>query len=45
MSVDPLTVIAVFELIEKSVKVGAKLAELIRRAKDGESIPIEEIKD
>ena len=44
MSVDPMTAIAVFELIEKSITIGSKLADLIRRAKAGEVIPLEEIK-
>jgi hypothetical protein len=44
MSLDPLTVIAVFELIEKSINVGSNLAGLIQRAKAGESIPMDEIK-
>jgi hypothetical protein len=42
--IDPLTAIAVFELIEKSVRVGSEIAALITRAKNGEVIPIEEIK-
>ena len=42
--IDPATAIAVFELIQKTVKVGAELTELIQRAKNGEAIPIEEIK-
>ena len=42
--IDPATAIAVFSLIEKTVKVGAEIANLIQRTKNGESIPIEEIK-
>jgi len=42
--IDQATAIAVFSLIEKTVKVGAEIANLIQRTKNGESIPIEEIK-
>jgi len=42
--IDPATALAIFELIETSIKVGSKLSDLIRRAKSGEAIPIEEIK-
>ena len=42
--IDPITAIAVLELIEKTVKVGTEIADLIKRAKSGEVIPIEEIK-
>lgn len=42
--IDPITAIAVLELIEKTVKVGTEIADLIKRAKSGEIIPIEEIK-
>ena len=42
--IDPKTAIAIFELIEKTVKVGTEIADLITRAKSGEVIPVEEIK-
>ena len=42
--IDPITAIAVLELIEKTVKVGTEIADLIKSAKSGEVIPIEEIK-
>ena len=42
--IDPITAIAVLELIEKTVKVGTEIADLIKRAKSVEVIPIEEIK-
>ena len=44
MNVDPQTAFAVLELIEKTVKVGVELGTLIKRAKSGEAIPMNEIK-
>lgn len=43
MPLDPTTAIAVFELIESTINVGAKIADLIHRAKSGEVIPLDEI--
>ena len=44
MSIDPNTAAAVLELFRVGVKVTTQLASLAERARNGETIPIEEIK-